>query len=259
VQCAEKNGIVYVLEVNPRASRTVPFVSKSTGVSLAKIAAKVMVGRTLRELGVSLDTAPKFISVKEPVFPFGKFPKAKVYLGPEMRSTGEVMAISETYGEAIAKAFVGAGGNLPTEGGVFISVNSNDKNYKTVEVAKGFRAIGFTIYASAGTSAFLSAHGVENTKIFKVNEGRPNIVDEIKNNEIHIVINTPLGEVSRYDELAIGSAALEAKLPIITTISAAAAAVKGIQWIRDKKSGVKSLQEYHQIDDATHLAGVRHG
>ncbi|HEV8539170.1 MAG TPA: carbamoyl-phosphate synthase large subunit [Bacteroidota bacterium] len=252
LQCAEKGGLVYVLEVNPRASRTVPFVSKAVGISLAKIAAKVMVGRTLRELGVSLDTPPKYISVKEPVFPFGKFPKAKVYLGPEMRSTGEVMAISETYGEAIAKAFLGAGGNLPTEGGVFISVNNNDKNYKTVEVAKGFRALGFTIYATGGTSDYLGSHGVGNTKIFKVNEGRPNIVDEIKNNEIHILINTPLGEVSRYDELAIGSAALEARLPIITTISAAAAAVKGIQWIRDKKSGVKSLQEYHSEAGATH-------
>ncbi len=245
VQCAEKGGIVYIIEVNPRASRTVPFVSKALGISLAKIAAKVMVGRTLRELGVPLDSQPKYIAVKEPVFPFGKFPKAKVYLGPEMRSTGEVMAISETYGEAIAKAFIGAGGNLPTEGGVFISVNRNDKNYKTIEVAKGFRALGFKVYATTGTSDFLREHSVENERVFKVNEGRPNIVDAIKNDEIHLVINTPLGEVSRYDELAIGSAALEAKLPIITTISAAAAAVKGIQWIRDKKSGVKSLQEYH--------------
>jgi carbamoyl-phosphate synthase large subunit len=250
VQCAEKGGIVYVLEVNPRASRTVPFVSKALGISLAKIAAKVMVGRTLHELGVPFDTAPKYIAVKEPVFPFGKFPKAKIYLGPEMRSTGEVMAISDNYGEAIAKAFLGAGGGLPTEGGVFISVNNNDKNYKTVEVAKGFRALGFTIYTTAGTSTFLNKYDVANEMLFKVNEGRPNIVDAIKNKEIHLLINTPLGEVSRYDELAIGSAALEAKLPIITTISAAAAAVKGIQWIRDKKSGVKSLQEYHNMETA---------
>ncbi|HTK81437.1 MAG TPA: carbamoyl-phosphate synthase large subunit [Bacteroidota bacterium] len=245
VQCAEKNGIVYVLEVNPRASRTVPFVSKALGISLAKIAAKVMVGRTLKDLGVSFDTHPKYIAVKEPVFPFGKFPKAKIFLGPEMRSTGEVMAISETFGEAIAKAFLAAGGGLPSEGGIFMSVNNNDKNYRTIEVAKGFRALGFTIFATSGTSAFLNKHNIENTLIYKVNEGRPNIVDAIKNNEIHLVINTPLGEVSRYDELAIGSAALESKLPIITTISAAAAAVKGIQSMRDKKPGVKSLQEYH--------------
>ncbi|MBI3766818.1 MAG: carbamoyl-phosphate synthase large subunit, partial [Ignavibacteriales bacterium] len=245
VQCAEKNGIVYVLEVNPRASRTVPFVSKAMGVPLAKIAAKVMVGRTLKELGVPLDQAPKQIAVKEPVFPFGKFPKAKVFLGPEMRSTGEVMSIADTFGEAIAKAFIGAGGNLPVRGSVFISVNNNDKNYDLIEVAKGFRLLGFTIVATGGTSAFLKEHNIENTKVFKVNEGTPSVVDFIKRGDIHLLINTPLGEVSRFDELAIGSAALEAKLPIITTISAAAAAVKGIQWIRDQKSGVKSLQEYH--------------
>jgi carbamoyl-phosphate synthase large subunit len=245
VQCAEKNGIVYVLEVNPRASRTVPFVSKAVGVPLAKIAAKVMVGKTLKELGYPLDQQPVHIAVKEPVFPFGKFPKAKIYLGPEMRSTGEVMSMSETFGEAIAKAFIGAGGSLPTEGGVFISVNNNDKNYKTIELGKGFLKLGFKIFASSGTSAFLSKHKVENIRVFKVNEGRPNIVDHIKNNEIGLVINTPLGEVSRFDELAIGSASLQAKLPIITTISAAAAAVKGIEWMKEKKSGVKSLQEYH--------------
>ncbi len=245
VQCAEKNGIVYVLEVNPRASRTVPFISKAMGIPLAKIATKIMVGKTLRELDLPLDRQPRHIAVKEPVFPFGKFPKAKVYLGPEMRSTGEVMSISDSYGEAIAKAFIGAGGNLPAEGGVFISVNRNDKNYRTVEVAKGFQQLGFSIYASSGTAAFLTKHNIPVTRVFKVNEGRPNIVDHIKNREIDIVVNTPLGEVSRFDELAIGSAALEARLPIITTISAAAAAVKGIQWMRDRKSSVKSLQEYH--------------
>jgi carbamoyl-phosphate synthase large subunit len=245
VQCAEKNGIVYVLEVNPRASRTVPFVSKAMGIPLAKIAAKVMVGRTLKELGIPLDKAPQHIAVKEPVFPFGKFPKAKVYLGPEMRSTGEVMSISETYGEAIAKAFIAAGGNLPTSGGVFISVNNNDKNYELIEVAKSFQRLGFEIYATSGTAAFLSKHSMAVKKIFKVNEGQPNVVDYVKNGDVNILVNTPLGEVSRFDELAIGSAAIEAKIPIITTISAAVAAVKGIQWIREKKSQVKTIQEYH--------------
>ncbi len=245
VQCAEKGGIVYVLEVNPRASRTVPFISKAMGLPLAKIATKVMLGKTLRELGLPLDRQPKFIAVKEPVFPFGKFPKAKVYLGPEMRSTGEVMAIAGTFGEGFAKAFLGAGGTLPTQGGVFISVNNDDKNYRTLEVAKGFARLNFEIYATGGTSAFLREHGVENTMVYKVNEGRPNIVDAIKNGRINILINTPLGEVSRFDELAIGSAALEAKLPIITTISAAAAAVKGIQSLRGTSMSVKSLQEYH--------------
>jgi len=246
VQYAEKNGLVNVLEANPRASRTVPFVSKAMGIPLAKIAAKVMVGRTLKELGIPLDPSPVHIAVKEPVFPFGKFPKAKVYLGPEMRSTGEVMSISDNFGDAIAKAFIGAGGNLPTAGGVFISVNNNDKNYKLVEVAKGFLRLGFTVYATGGTASFLTNHKIENTKIFKVNEGRPNVVDFMKNGEIHLIVNTPLGETSRFDELAIGSAALESKIPMITTISAAVAAVKGIQWIREEKSGVKTLQEYHE-------------
>ncbi len=245
VQCAEKGGLVYVLEVNPRASRTVPFVSKAMGIPLAKIAAKVMLGRSLKELGVPLDAPPKYIAVKEPVFPFGKFPQVNVYLGPEMRSTGEVMAISATYGEAMAKAFIGAGGNLALEGGVFISVNDNDKNYRLIEVAKGFRKLGFSIFATAGTAAFLGQYGVDYVKLFKVNEGRPNVVDLIKNGEIQMVVNTPLGETSRFDELAIGNAALEAKLLMITTISAAAAAVKGIQWMRDQKPDVRSLQEYH--------------
>jgi len=236
---------VYVLEVNPRASRTVPFISKAIGIPLAKIAAKVMVGKTLKELGVPLELQPKHIAVKEPVFPFGKFPKVKVYLGPEMRSTGEVMGISESFGEAIAKAFLGAGSSLPTSGGVFISVNEHDKNYRTVEVAKGFQRLGFTIYATSGTSAFLKKHGIENNKIFKVYEGEPNIVNHIQNGEIHIIINTPLGETSRYDERSIGAAALEAKLPMITTISAAAEVVKAIQWMRKQQSAVKSLQEYH--------------
>lgn len=250
VQFAEKNGIVYVLEVNPRASRTVPFISKAMGLPMAKIAAKVMVGRTLKELGYPLNAQPMHISVKEPVFPFGKFPKAKVFLGPEMRSTGEVMSIAETFGEAIAKAFIGAGGTLPDSGGVFISINNNDKNYKTVEVAKAFETLGFNIFATTGTSAFLREHGIPNTLVFKVNESRPNIVDQIKNGQIHLVINTPLGQTSRFDELAIGSAALAAKLPIITTISAAAAVAKGIQWMRGKKPDVKCLQEYHKTPDA---------
>ncbi|MFI5251205.1 MAG: carbamoyl-phosphate synthase large subunit [Bacteroidota bacterium] len=245
VQYAEKNGIVYVLEANPRASRTVPFISKAVGVPLAKIAAKVMVGKMLSELNVPAKIIPKQISVKEPVFPFGKFPKAKVYLGPEMRSTGEVMAMSDNFGEAMAKAFIGAGENLPQLGGVFISVNNTDKTFKVLEVAKGFFHLGFKVYATNGTSAYLSKNSIENARVFKVNEGRPNVVDFIKNGDINLVINTTLGEVSKFDELAIGRAALQEKIPIISTISAAGAAVKGIQWLRQKQSGVKTLQEYH--------------
>jgi len=144
----KKNGLVYVLEVNPRAFPHRAVRQQSDGHPLAKLAAKVMVGRTLRELGVPLNLPPLHIAVKEPVFPFGKFPKAKVYLGPEMRSTGEVMAISDNFGEAIAKAFIAAGGHLPSSGGVFISVNDNDKNYKLVEVAKGFQRLGFRLFAN---------------------------------------------------------------------------------------------------------------
>lgn len=252
VQFATKGGIVYVLEVNPRASRTVPFVSKARGIPLAKIATKVMVGRRLRELDVPLDGQangqPKHISVKQPVFPFGKFPRAKVFLGPEMRSTGEVMGISETYGEAIAKAFLGAGSSLPLEGGVFLSVNNNDKNHKTVQLAKTLIDLGFAVFATDGTSKFLRAHGVENMRVYKVNEGRPNVVDYMKNGEIHLIINTPLGEVSRFDELAIGRTALEAKIPILTNLSAAIEAVRGIRWMKQKELVVKSLQEYQSTE-----------
>jgi len=246
VQCAEKNGIVYVLEVNPRASRTVPFISKATGVPLAKVAAKVMVGKTLRELGIPLERALKHVAVKEPVFPFGKFPRAKVYLGPEMRSTGEVMSIADTFGEAIAKALQASGGNLKLQGGAFISINDHDKNYQMLEVAEGFTKLGFDIFATSGTSAFLGKHGITNSKVYKVNEGSPNIVDYIREGKISIIVNTPLGEASRFDELAIGSAALEANLPMITAVSAALAMVKGISSYRQRKFEVKTLQEYHR-------------
>ncbi len=245
VQFAEKGGIVYVLEVNPRASRTVPFISKAMGVPLAKIAAKVMVGRTLAELGYDLDAQPKYIAVKEPVFPFNKFPQTKIFLGPEMRSTGEVMSIASTYGEAIAKAVLAAGGNLPLTGGVFFSVNNNDKNPRMVDAARGFLDAGFKIYATRGTSLFLTQNDIANTMIYKANEGRPNVVDAIKNGDILIVINTPLGEASRFDEQAIGKAALEEGRLVITSVSGAAAAIKAVRWYRSEKGDVKSLQEYH--------------
>ncbi len=247
VQCATKGGIVYVLEVNPRASRTVPFVSKATGIPLAKIATKVMLGKKLRDLNVKSKEQLKHISVKQPVFPFGKFPRAKVFLGPEMRSTGEVMGISETYGEAIAKAFLGAGSSLPLSGGVFISVNNNDKSHKTLEIARMLKGLGFQLYATGGTSKFFAENGFQNTLVFKVNEGRPDIVDRIKNGEIDLVINTPLGEISRYDELAIGRTALEANIPILTNISAAFEAVRGIHWLKEKRLDVRSLQEYQAV------------
>ncbi len=247
VQYAMKNGVVYVIEANPRASRTVPFVSKATGIPLAKIAAKVMMGRTLEELGVrDFDFRKlKHISVKEAVFPFSKFPRVPVFLGPEMRSTGEVMGISPTFGAAFAKAQMGAGNTLPTEGTVFISVNESDKNEITLNIAREFLKLGFSIVATEGTAKFLDANGVPNKTVMKVNEGRPNVVDMIKNGEIQLIINTPLGEESRYDEYSIGWAAIEHKVAFFTTLSAAATAVKGIERQRTDGLTVKSLQEYH--------------
>ncbi|MBI3788506.1 MAG: ATP-grasp domain-containing protein, partial [Ignavibacteriales bacterium] len=247
VQYAMKDGVVYVLEVNPRASRTVPFVSKAVGVPLAKVAAKVMIGRTLEELGLKdFDFGKvKHISVKEAVFPFSKFPRVPVFLGPEMRSTGEVMGISSAFGSAIAKAQMGAGNTLPTDGRVFISVNSSDKNDITLRIVKEYIRLGFSIIATEGTAEFLNEHGLKADKVFKVNEGRPNVVDMIKNGEIQLIINTPLGEESRYDEFAIGWAAIEHKVAFITTLSAADTAVKGIEKQKENALTVKSLQEYH--------------
>jgi carbamoyl-phosphate synthase large subunit len=248
VQYAMKDDVVYVLEVNPRASRTVPFVSKATGLPLAKIAAKVMVGRTLEDLGVrDFDFEKlKHISVKEAVFPFSKFPRVPIFLGPEMRSTGEVMGISSGFGDAIAKAQMGAGNTLPIEGTVFISVNDSDKNDITLNIVRDYVRLGFSFVATEGTAAFLKAHGIECAKVYKVNEGRPNVVDLIKNGGIQLIINTPLGEVSRYDEYAIGWAALEHKISFFTTLSAAATAVKGIETQKLHDFEVKSLQEYQR-------------
>jgi len=248
VQYAMKGGVVYVLEVNPRASRTVPFVSKAVGLPLAKIAAKVMIGRTLEDLGVlGFDFQKvKHISVKEAVFPFSKFPRVPVFLGPEMRSTGEVMGISTHFGGAFAKAQMGAGNTLPTQGQIFISVNNSDKNELTANIAREYSRLGFTFVATEGTAKFLTEQGIECSKVFKVNEGRPNIVDLIKNGEIKLVINTPLGEESRYDEYSIGWAAIEQKVSFMTTLSAASSAVKGIEQQKHVGIEVKSLQEYQK-------------
>jgi carbamoyl-phosphate synthase large subunit len=248
VQYAMKDGVVYVLEVNPRASRTVPFVSKATGLPLAKIAAKVMIGRTLEDLGVkNFDFQKvKHISVKESVFPFSKFPRVPVFLGPEMRSTGEVMGISSEFGAAIAKAQMAAGNTLPSDGTVFISVNDSDKNEITLNIVRDFERLGFSFVATEGTANFLLQKAIKCAIVFKVNEGRPNVVDLIKNGEIKLVINTPLGEGSRYDEYSIGWAAIEHKVCFITTLSAAATAVKGIEQQKLHGLDVKSLQEYQK-------------
>ena len=249
VQYAMKDNKVYVLEVNPRASRTVPFVSKATGFALAKVAAKIMGGKKLKELGVlNFDFRKvKHMSMKESVFPFNKFPKVKMFLGPEMRSTGEVMGISQSFGAAVAKAQLAAGNPLPKTGTIFVSVNNNDKTAETVGIMKEYANLGFKIIGTEGTTKFLQSHGISVSSIFKVNEGRPNIVDAIKNGEVQMVINTPLGEESRYDEYSIGWAAIQHKIAFITTLSAAATAVKGIERIKQGKLNVKSIQEYHNV------------
>ena len=248
IQFAIKDNIVYVIEANPRASRTVPFVSKTTGVPIASIAGKVIVGKKLKDMGDLKNPEDlKYISIKESVFPFQKFPRAKMFLGPEMRSTGEVMGISKSFGASMAKAQESTGNSLPLEGNIFISLNANDKKQKAVEMAKEFKKLGFGIVATGGTSKFLNDNGIKSEPVFKVNEGRPNVVDMIKNKEISLVINTPLGEESRFDEYAIGWAAVQHKIPFITTLSAASSVVQGIRDMKKGDIAVRSLQEYYKM------------
>jgi carbamoyl-phosphate synthase large subunit len=244
VQYALKDGQLYVLEVNPRASRTIPFVSKATGVPLAKMATKVMLGRSLKELGLTAEITPTHISVKEAVLPFDRFPNVDILLGPEMKSTGEVMGVGADFGSAYAKAQLGAGQNLPTAGTVFISVIDNDK--KTVlPVAAKYRDAGFKIMATQGTSRFLADHGVANKAVNKVSVGRPHVVDAIKNGEIQLVINTSIGGETRRDGYYIRRNALRYKIPYATTTAGGMAIFKAIEALRKKKTAVKTLQEYH--------------
>jgi carbamoyl-phosphate synthase large subunit len=244
IQFAMKDQIVYVLEVNPRASRTVPFVSKATGVPLAKMAAKVMVGRTIPELGLTRRRTPRHISVKEAVLPFNKFANAIVFLGPEMRSTGEVMGISHSFGAAFAKSQIAAGGGLPTTGAVFISVNEFDR-LKIVPIARDLLELGFNIFATEGTGKALLACGVPAAMVYKVGRGEPNSLSLIRDGRIAMVINTPLGKESRSHEYEIGRVAIAHNVPYITTLSGASAAVRGIMAIKNKALGVCSVQEYH--------------
>ncbi len=244
VQYAIKGGQLYVLEVNPRASRTVPFVSKATGIPLAKLATKVMLGRTLQELGFSREVIPAHVSVKEAVLPFDRFPGVDTLLGPEMKSTGEVMGIGADFGAAFAKAQLGARQNLPVAGTVFISVRNEDKA-AAKEVAARFRDMGFRIMATRGTSRYLDEHGIENMKINKVSIGRPHVVDAIKNREIQLIINTGTGEEPARDGYLIRRAALKYSIPYATTIAGAGAICEGIAALKNRKLSVKTLQEYH--------------
>jgi carbamoyl-phosphate synthase large subunit len=252
VQYAIQRDTVYVLEVNPRASRTVPFVSKATGVPLAKIGARLMVGRRLADMnlplvhsnGVAEIAVHDFYSVKSPVFPFNKFRGVDTILGPEMRSTGEVMGISTSYGQAFAKAQLAAGQKLPSSGTVFISVNDRDKR-QLGTIGKELVSLGFKIVATRGTASALHATGVPCEEVYKVNEGRPNIVDLIKTGKVHLVVNTPLGRESFYDEKSIRRAAIRYNIPCITTLSAAHAAVRGIHALIELKREVSCLQDLH--------------
>ena len=244
IQFAIKGETLYVLEVNPRASRTVPFVSKATGIPWAKVAAKVMVDRTLEELGIRREVEIPHVAVKESVFPFNRFPGVDIVLGPEMKSTGEVMGIDEGFGLAYAKSQIAAGQNLPLEGRVFISVKDRDKR-PAVMIARELEAMGFEILATHGTCSVLRRNGVKAKEVFKVSEGRPNVVDLMKNGEIHLVINTPSGKRPKADEVAIRTTALAYGIPVVTTIPGAQATVEGISALKEGRLRVKALQEYH--------------
>ena len=245
-QFAVKDDVVYVLEVNPRASRTVPYLSKATGVPLAKVAAQVMVGRTLADFGLTEDLTVSGHFVKTPVFPFVRFPGVDTLLGPEMKSTGEVMGGAESFGAAFAKAQLGAGNRLPLSGTAFISVNNNDK-HNVVPIARDLAALGFKLIATRGTAAYLRAHGLEVDIVYKINEGRPHIGDEILNKRVALVINTPLGRESFFDDRTVRRVAMLNGVPAVTTLTGAAATVSAIAALRTEGLTVKSLQEYHAV------------
>ena len=244
VQYAIKDDTVYVLEVNPRASRTVPYLSKAVGVSLAKIAAKVMAGRTLADLGFTEDLRVSGVFVKSPAFPFARFPGVDTILGPEMKSTGEVMGGSTSFGLAFAKAQLSVGQRLPATGTAFVSVNNDDKA-NLLPIARDLAELGFRLIATRGTAAYLRSYGLDVGVVYKVNEGRPNIADEIVNRKVHLVVNTPLGRDSFFDDRTVRRAAMMHEVPCITTLTGAAAAVSAIRALRQEGLDVRALQDYH--------------
>jgi carbamoyl-phosphate synthase large subunit len=249
VQFAVKGDAVYVLEVNPRASRTVPFVSKAIGVPLAKLAAKVMTGKTLRELGFTKEIVPDHFSVKEAVFPFLRYQGTDISLGPEMKSTGEVMGMDVDLGLAYAKSQMAAPPPLPKRGNVFISVKNADKE-AVIPVAREFVKLGFGIISTSGTAATLARAKIKVKKVYKLHEGRPNVLDRVKNGDINFIINTPSGKIPREHEVMIRNAALAQKIPIMTTVRAAQASANGIRSLQKSKVQVRSLQEYHADAEA---------
>jgi carbamoyl-phosphate synthase large subunit len=246
VQYAIKNGIVYVLEVNPRASRTVPFVSKTTGVQLASLAAAIMSGATLDDLGLHDDVLQPYVAVKEAVFPFSKLQGVDLILGPEMRSTGEVMGIADSFGMAFAKAQISVDGALPLSGAIFVTVNDHDKA-NVVPIARRFHGLGFRVFATDGTARYLRARGVPAVRVLKVHEGRPNAIDLLVSGEIQLLINTPLGKLSQQDDYAIRRAALQHRVPYTTTLSGASAASDAIIALKSRAGEVRPLQEWHAM------------
>lgn len=244
-QYAIKDNRVYVLEVNPRASRTVPFVSKAIGVPLANLATKIMSGRTLAELGFIEEVIPSQVSVKESVFPFNRFLGTDIILGPEMKSTGEVMGIDKDFGRAYLKSQIAAGQNLPVKGNVFISVRDRDKR-AVVFIAKKLKDLGFGIFATAGTAKALSGNGIPVKIMPKIGEGRPDIIDFMKNGKIQLVINTPSGRIPRADEIKIRGQVILYNIMYTTTISGAQATVNGIEAFQKKDLAVEPLQQYHK-------------
>src|SRR3954469_21081428 len=245
VQYAILKNELYVLEVNPRASRTVPYVSKATGVPFAKVAAKVMAGQSLRSLGITSEPRVEGYFVKAPVFPFNRFPKEDTILGPEMKSTGEVMGSSHSFGEAYAKALLGASVKLPLGGCAFISVNDNDKRTLVVDLARELTSLGFNLIATAGTREFLIGHGIDVGYVAKVHESRPNVVDRMINREVSLIINTPLGRSAHYDDTYIRKTALQLGITCLTTLSATTACVEAIRVLREGVSTIAALQEQH--------------
>jgi carbamoyl-phosphate synthase large subunit len=246
IQFAVQNDQVYILEANPRASRTVPFVSKAIGAPLAKIASRVMAGQTLAELNFTHELIPDHIAVKEAVLPFDRFVGTDVILGPEMRSTGECMGIDKDFGRAYAKSQLAASQRLPNQGTVFLSINDREKE-AIVPVVKEFLELGFKVVATMGTRRFLWEQGITVDLMLKVHEGRPHILDAIKNQQIQLIINTPIGKAAQVDDRSIRRTAISYKIPTVTTVAGARATVAALRALKEHTLEVAPLQDYHSV------------